>query len=244
MDNDRRSMTALMVVSFLFAGAYLGYTYYMGPSQEEVAAQQAQAAQEARAAIDADTGDAAGQGDQGDQDGTGPAQHVDPAERSAQERTYDLVTDDFAAKVSNLNGGLTSMRLVRERYLDEGDVPHQMVTTDHEQFYPLSATLHGVSIPPDAVYEVEQVSPRELNLTWEGNGFRVHRNLVAGDGPYQILSTISIENLGQEERPVRVELGSYHYVSRDDESATGLLSFASRSPNISHGICAWGEEEV
>ncbi len=241
MDDDRRSMTTLMVVSFLFAGAYLGYTYYMGPSQEELAAQEAQAAQAAQAARAGTDADAAGQSAEG---GTGPAQHVDPAERSAQERTYDLVTDDFAAKVSNLNGGLTSMRLVRERYLDEGGVPHQMVTTDNEEFYPLSATLHGVSIPPDAVYEVEQVSPGELNLTWEGNGFRVLRNLVAGDGPYQIISTISIENLGEEERPVRVELGSYHYVSRDDESATGLLSFASRSPNISHGICAWGEEEV
>jgi len=238
--DDKRSLITMMVVSLVFGGAYLAYSLYLAPSEEEGQRLEAEQAQSEAAEEEGETG----QDGEGEGEGEGPAQVVvDPSDRAAQEQLYTLRTEDFRAQVSNLNGGLTRMELLRERYAEEDGSPQQIVTTDKEEYYPNQANLGGVSMPADAVWEVEEVSDTELILRWEGNGFAVTRTLEAGDGPYQIWSTIEIENQGEQTRAVRVELGSYHYVTRDEEGG-GLLSFATRSPKISHGICAWGDEEL
>ncbi len=241
--DDRRSLTTMLVVSLVFGAGYLAYSMYLAPNADE-AAQLEQGEGDAATETESEGESATADEGDGEAEGEGPAQHVDPAERAAQERLYSITTEEFRAEVSNLNGGLTSMQLLLPRYAEKDGSHQEMVTTDKEQFYPLRAVLGGVHMPPDAVYHAEQVSPTKVLLTWHGRGFRVRRSLEAGEGPYEIWSTIQIENESAGPRPVRVNLGTYHYVTRAQEEIGGILSFASRSPFKSHGICAWGDGEL
>jgi YidC/Oxa1 family membrane protein insertase len=236
--DDRRSLITMMVVSLVFGGAYLAYSMYLAPSEEEGERLAAEEAGEESAA----DGEPRGETETDAAHGDGPAQHVDPEQRLAQEQRYTLESREARAEVSNLNGGLTSVRLLLDRYLDDSRAPQEVITTDKEEYYPFRAELLGVPMPADAVYDVQQVSPSKIVLSWEGSGFAVTRTLETG-GPYEIWSTIEIENQTGAARNVRVRLGAYHYVTREEEGA-GILSFATRSPKISQGVCAWGDGEI
>ncbi len=156
-----------------------------------------------------------------------------------EEETAEIVTDDYRAVVSSL-GGLKSFELLQDRYLVEG-APDNVVTTDKCEYYPFRLELPGLPIDPAEHWVVDQRSPREVELRWSGSGVEVVRTLTAGDGPYQLWSAVTVSNTGDADRTFRAVYTTSHYVSREEESG-GF--FASRSPEISHGICLWGEEET
>jgi len=239
MQDSRRQMLMLLVVSLLVGGGYMAYTMFFAPAPSRPAQSAPTATPAPREEPTPDDGD--GEGDAGsDQADSIPT--VDPGQRLEQQQTAVLRGDGYVATVTNLNAALTRVELTSTRWTDVDGSPMEMVTTDQEQYLPLRTDLGGVSIPPDAVWQMEQTDERSVRLRWEGNGFRVVRTLEVGEGPYQLWSTLSITNTGSRARPVRVSLWAYHYVRREDES--GGFIFASPSPKISHGLCVYGDGEV
>ncbi|MBZ0120322.1 MAG: membrane protein insertase YidC, partial [Sandaracinaceae bacterium] len=117
----------------------------------------------------------------------------------------------------------------------------RVVSTWSERYAPLRITVPGVEIPADAVWDLEQVSPTAVRLSWEGGGVRVTRKLEAGSGPYQIWSTVRVENLAAAPKRLRLEVATSHFVRAEDESG-GF--FAARSPAISQGTCVYDDETV
>jgi len=114
------------------------------------------------------------------------------------------------------------------------------LTTFREYLFPLERTSLG-NTKRLSLFHFEQVSEREVRLTWEGRGVRVVRSLSAGEGPYQIWSTTRIENTADYARTTRLEMATYHYVRREDES--GAISFMpSRSSAISQGTCIFDDD--
>jgi YidC/Oxa1 family membrane protein insertase len=233
MDDSRRMVT-IVAVTVASLGAFYAYTYLWGPESSTTGA-----------GTSAENADAANTGEPEsgtaeeptEPDSQRPA--VDPASRLAQQRTAVIETDDYRAVISNLNGGVTRLEMLRERY-EVDDEPGQMVTTDQEAFYPFALTLSGVAMPPDAVWEIEQVSPTVVRLTWAGDGFAVVRTLMAGTGPYQLWSTLRIRNDSGGTRPVRPIYTTAHYVTRDEEDSSFFIGV--QSPKLSHGICVYDEE--
>lgn len=217
---DRRQLITLLVVSLLFAGGYMVYAAMTSPDPVE--------------------GPATEQAQPGVPDGAEerPAEPPDPRQLLAAEERIPFAGEEYVAAASNLNTGLTSFELTSERWVDEGETK-DIVTTDKPPFYPLRMEVGGVDIPADAVWEVERVSENVLRFTWEGNGFRVVRQLEPGDGSYQLWSTVSVTNTSAGTRPVRLRMKTFHYVEREAEEG-GF--FAAQSPAISHGICAWNDE--
>jgi YidC/Oxa1 family membrane protein insertase len=222
---DKRQLVTLLVVSLLFGGGYMAYVAFTSPDDSG----------EERALPNDEDQSVPDQRDHGDGQGSGTV----PAQAPASEERIAIEGDGFRALVSNVNTGLASLELTTERWADQDGSTKQMVTTEKPAYYPLRAELGGVNMPEDAVWEVDRREDGSVRLTWEGNGFRVARELAAGEGPYQLWSTIAITNTSAGSRPVRVRLKTYHYVEREDEEG-GF--FAAQSPAISHGICVFGDE--
>lgn len=158
---------------------------------------------------------------------------LSPAQRVRLARTATIHGDSYVATVSNLNAAVTRFDLTGDKFHVNGR-PMNLVTTDREQYQPLRPDIGGVTIPPDAVWDMQQVSAREVRFTWRGDGVSIERKLEAGRGPYQLWSTVRIRNERNYPRRVRVNETAFHYVTREQESG-GF--FAARSPLISHGIC-------
>jgi YidC/Oxa1 family membrane protein insertase len=176
-----------------------------------------------------------------DGEGTPPA--ADPAEREALKQTKTITGEGFVAIVDNLGGGIRELRLTDDpRFTTEDGEPANMrVETPREQFAALRTHFERLGVPDDAVWELEQVSPSEVRLTWEGEGLRIVRTLSAGEGPYQIWQDIELTNTGERARRTQLGVSVYHYVRHSEESG-GFLGFGSRSPKISNGACAFGDE--
>ncbi len=163
-------------------------------------------------------------------------------ERLDTQRTATIDTPQFRATFTNLNAALVHYELKGERFTRtvtgrdgvKHVLPMDLVSTTQERYFPLRLDLGGVSIPEDAVWNVEQLSPTSVRFSWTGDGFSVVRKLEAGTGPFQLWSTLRVTNTSAGTRPVRASLYSYHYVARTEEG-TNFLS--SRSPAISQGIC-------
>ncbi|MCS6797511.1 MAG: membrane protein insertase YidC [Myxococcota bacterium] len=156
-------------------------------------------------------------------------------ERRAIERRATIESRSIRATVSSLNGGLRSATLLSERYEDTSTGrPLEMVSTDKEAYLPFRVELVGISLPPDATWQLEPLGASAVRLRWEGDGVRVTRKLEAR-GDYQLWSTIRVENLGNSPRRVRARTGVFHWVPREHE---GGGFFAAPSPRIAHGVCA------
>lgn len=235
-DNQRRTLV-LIVVAVGIALLYFAWSQFFGPDT----------ATETGEATEGEAGEAAPEAEGSEE---APAARARP-ERLARRLVGTITTDRFAAEIDNLGGGLTSFRIVGDpRFTDEEGQPLDVLSTStpgHERHgYPaaeeyesLRMQLGGVGIPEDAVWELEQVSERHVRLTWTGEGVRVVRSFLAGQGPFQLWHTTRVENLGRAERTARVELEAWHWVEREDESG-GIL--ASRSPATSSGACLFADE--
>jgi YidC/Oxa1 family membrane protein insertase len=218
MDESRRQLVTIAVVSALIGGGFLAFEYFTGdrPAPAEPATSTAPAPAEEAAPSQAPT----------------PA--GDPAERRARAQSVRLETDRYEAVLTSRNTALESFRLKGERF-KENDEPVQMVTTALEDYLPFGVELRGVGVPPDALWQVEESSPRSARFTWEGNGFRVARTFEVDEG-YALWSTLEVTNLGKGTRPVRPVFSTHHYVSAEAEGGGGLF-FMRPSPHASKGSC-------
>ena len=161
--------------------------------------------------------------------------------RLARLSELTITTDEFEASVDNLGGGLTHFRLLSERFHDAEGHPQDLVTTSDEHYRPMRISLPGAPIPDDAIWQLRQVSPTEVELRWAGQGLEIVRSISAGHGPYQLWQTVVVRNVGREERRTPLHEHTYHYV---EVASEGGGMFGGRSPNISQGLCRTDGEVV
>ncbi|GAB5549197.1 MAG: hypothetical protein SangKO_089570 [Sandaracinaceae bacterium] len=236
MEANKRSLT-LVAIAGVVGVAYYVFAQYMAPEGEPQAAETTEVAEEATE----------GEGEETDDTSPASSTGLTEDERRALLRTETIRTDLFEAELQNIGGGVRSFRLIGDpRFLEpveDGEpVPHDVVTTPADRFKALRVDLGEIGIPEDAVWDLERVSDREVRATWEGEGMRVVRSFLAGEGPYQLWSTTRVTNLADYERTTRLEMNAWHYVTRDEESGGSFIPFASRSPGISQGVCVYGDE--
>lgn len=228
MEVNKRSLW-LAALFFAVGLAYLGATelFGTGPSDEKESAETTPSAQQAqRTERGAPT--------------LTPA--ADPKEREARRQTGTIVGEGFRAHVDNLGGGIRELYLTGdERFTEDGEPINMRAQTPRERYAALRTHFARLGVPDDAIWELEQVSPSEVKLSWENDDLRIVRTLSAGSGPYQILQSIEITNNGRRDRRTQLGVSVYHYVERKDESG-GFLGLGSRSPKISSGFCVFGDE--
>lgn len=162
---------------------------------------------------------------------------VEPAEDVA---TGTIETDELIAVV-DARGALRSVRLKGEQFVEDDGLGHDVVTTDQPAYLPFQIELAFVDIPKDTVWSLRQESPTAVALSWEGDGVRVTRRFEAGRAPYQIFSTVRVQNLADAPRRTRLRVQTYHYVPREDEKG-GF--FGAPGPGTGQGICLWKDEVV
>ncbi|MBX3270215.1 MAG: membrane protein insertase YidC [Sandaracinaceae bacterium] len=241
MEDNTRRMLALAVVAVGVAVLYFLGTDLLGTAPTEEGSTEASTES---------SGASTGASPQGAEPASAPpARSV--AEREAARAVGTIVTDQFTAEIDNLGGGVTSFRITGDpRFTDEEGNPLDVLSTSTpghprrgydplERYESLRMQLGGANVPDDAVWELEQVSEREVRLRWSGDGLRIVRSFLAGEGRYQLWHTVEVRNTADYERTVRLELEVWHWVEREDESG-GF--FASRSAAISSGVCVHGEE--
>ena len=156
------------------------------------------------------------------------------AARAQSQVLGSIETDSYIARVSNLNGGLTSFALKGKHFLVNGK-PLDMVSTDKEAFLPLAIELDGWP-STGSTYALAPRSARELALSLEQDGLKVTRKLEAGRGPFQLWVTTNIENTGATPRKVQLHLRTHHYVTREAEGGNIPL-LPVRSSARSSGLC-------
>jgi YidC/Oxa1 family membrane protein insertase len=170
-----------------------------------------------------------------------PQPASDPAARAAAERFGTIETETYSARLTNLGGGLVEFGLKGEHFQVEGK-PVQMVTTSLPQYRPLALAFTG--LPPeanDAIWQLQQLSPRAVQLSGDVGGMHVTRKVEAGEGPYQIWLTTHIENRGTAQRKVGLALSTFHYVTREAEGSKVPL-LPVRSSATSHGLCLHSDD--
>jgi YidC/Oxa1 family membrane protein insertase len=172
------------------------------------------------------------------------------AARARGEQTVSITTDRYVATFTNLNTGLVHFRLKDRRFATEEGQAIDMVTTDREEYLPLRVELEGVTIPPDATWRAEQLSPTAVRFRYEGDGVVVDRKIQAGKSPYQLWSTVTVHNQGAAPRSVRMTESLYRYVTRDAEMASSMPRWLrwlplphGQSPAVTRGLCYGDEDE-
>lgn len=223
-DENRRSLLTMFMAAGAFLAIWFAYKNFFGAGPE--AGETAQQQDEATSAEEREQRAAEAR--------------RDAPERRAQVRTATITTSDMVVTIDNLGGGVSHIELVDPRYR-QAERAMDLVTTDREEFRPLRIDLPGVSIPIDAVWELEQVSPTEVLLRWQGRGLEVVRRFEAGQGPFQIWQTIRVRNIGEEEKDLRLRVSTWHYVRREDEGGSSFFGGRS-SPAVSQGVCRHGDE--
>ncbi len=231
MDDRKQPPVGLMLLPLLALGAMLAVQYFAPPKAqtEEPAAGQAaiQAPEDA----------------EGSTDEALPAQlsPADARSRAESQNLYQLESDRFVAKFTDLNTAMVSLQVKGERYLNEEGKPFELVTTDKEQYLPLAPSFSGVRIPADARWRLVESSKEKLRLEWTGDGVSVTRTWKLAEPPYQLHSSIEVRNDEATTRTVGLGITSAHYVRRAEEKG-GIIG--RPSPVLSHGICQQGDETV
>jgi YidC/Oxa1 family membrane protein insertase len=233
MDDPKRQFLFVGVIGALALGLYFwqSATAPEAPTDDAASAETAPAEGDATEATDTT--------DDGAVDDA-PGTVVDPAARAAQERRFTIETDRFVAELSSLSSGVVALHSKDERYRIDGS-PMPLVTTEREAYHPQRLQIRGVTVPPDAVWEGEKISPTEVRFRWSGDGFTVTRRVVAGTAPYQLWSTVEVRNDGSVARPVGVAFHTAHYVAKSAEES-GFIGAPSAA--MSFGVCRYGEGTV
>lgn len=236
MDDAKRQFYLLGAIGVIIAGLYL-YGELAGDPSTDAAASEAtdDGAASAPAEANAPSGSAEEAGEL-----AGTPLVAPPIERPRDDqRTYTIDTDLYRATFTDHGGGLLHFELKNEQFAGEDGSLLDLVTTDKERYLPFRIQITGADIPPDAVWEGEQLGPRAIALRWSGNGMRVTRRIEAGDAPYQLWSTVKIENESESSRYARVRYFTHHYVSKEDESG-GMIG--RPSTRLAHGLCVHAED--
>ena len=163
-----------------------------------------------------------------------------PAAPTAPERTFNIETQEFTARISSLNGGVKSFVLKDPQFTHQGQVTN-VVTTDKPSYYPLSFRVLGAAIGHFPEWQVQALGPRGVRLHTEVDGVAVERKVEAGNGPYQLWVTTTLQNRGTEPRKLTLDENTFHYVPREAESG-GVPLLPARSSKMSSGLCAHAED--
>jgi YidC/Oxa1 family membrane protein insertase len=233
MDERRTPPVWLMLLPLLGLAGLVAYQHFVPPTppSEPVAVAQA----DESAALQAEPVDQPAAAEQRS------AAAADPQARTASERRYELENDRVIAAFTNLNTAMVSLRVKGDRYLDPEGNPHELVTTDKEQYLPLAPELSGIAIPADALWTVAEASNVRVRFEWVGDGVTVTRTWEIAEPLYQLSSTVTVRNDGTSRRSVGLGITSAHYVRREDEKG-GF--FGRPSPALSHGICQQADETI
>lgn len=231
VDDRKRPPFILMILPLIALGAVLAAQHFWPAQKETPALVTAQQSPAEPSPVPTESGRPA-------------AAEPSPAQtrsRLESQRIETLENDRFVASFTDLNTAMVSLRVKGERYHDQEGNPYELVTTDKERYFPLTPVFSGVSIPPDARWEVVEASDSRIRFRWTGDGVSVTRTWELGKSPYQLLSTIDVVNESPSARTVDVGIESAHYVPRENEKR-GF--FGRPSPSLSHGICQVGDETI
>lgn len=218
-----KSRLVMLVVTLAVGLGYYAWSQYFGPQHPDT--------------------DESSQAAEGDGDTPQPAPPADEPDRpEAARETATLRGEGFEATVDNLSGGITEFRLLGDpRFTHEGE-PINLITTNRPEYASLRMTLARAGLPESPVWQIRGApDQRQVTLTYEGNGLRIERKLIVGDGPYQVWSDVRVTNTTERDKHTRLELSVFHYVERSDEGGS-ILGLGNRSPNISYGACIYDDE--
>jgi YidC/Oxa1 family membrane protein insertase len=212
-------MSTILVAGAAFLAVYYGSQYFFGDrtphATDSVAPDESALSPEETAAREADA-----------------RSHAVARLDRFEEAT--ITTDEFEASIDNLGGGLTHFLLLGERFHDSEGGAQDLVTTDDEHYRPMRISLPGAPIPSDAIWDMRQISPTQIELRWAGQGLEIVRSISAGSAPYQLWQTVVVRNVGTASRRTPLYEHTYHYV---EVSSEGGGMFGGRSPQISQGLC-------
>ncbi|MBT8470363.1 MAG: membrane protein insertase YidC [Deltaproteobacteria bacterium] len=228
MDDRKQPPVALMMLPLLALGAILAVQYFAPP----------------RAQTEEPVGQAPVQAPELGERGSDEAlpTQISPADaksRADSQKLYQLENDGFVASFTDLNTAMVSLQVKGDRYLNEEGDPFELVTTDKEQYLPLTPSFSGVTIPADARWRLRESSTEKLSFEWAGDGVSVIRTWELAEPPYQLRSSFEVRNDDSRSRSVGLGITSAHYVRRTDEKG-GMIG--RPSPALSHGICGQGDE--
>jgi YidC/Oxa1 family membrane protein insertase len=231
MGDRKQPPVALLILPLAALGAMLAVQYFSPPKAQTEEPTTEQAPEQALE-TSKDTAD----------DST-PAQlsPADSRSRAESQKLYRLEDDRIVASFTDLNSAMVSLQVKGERYLDEEGNSFELVTTDKEAYLPLAPSLSGVTLPPEARWQVVESSNRRLRFEWAGDGVSVTRTWELAEPPYQLRSSIEVRNDDPHARTIGLGITSAHYVRREDEKG-GF--FGRPSPALSHGICQQGDETI
>ncbi|MET0387666.1 MAG: membrane protein insertase YidC [Polyangiales bacterium] len=163
-----------------------------------------------------------------------------PAAAPAAERTFDIDTEEFQARVSSLNGGVKSFTL-KDKQFERKGIATNVVTTDKPAYYPLSFRLIGAQLGDHPQWQAQSIGPRAVRLHTEADGIAIERKLEAGNGPYQLWLTTTLHNRSDKPRKLTLDETTFHYLARAAESG-GVPLLPANSPKISAGLCAHADD--
>jgi len=235
MDERKPLPIALLVLPLVALGAMLAVQYFSPPKAQTEEPATERAAEQAPEEASQDSENTAGEAT--------PAQLLptDSRSRTESQQLYTLENNRLIASFTNLNTAMVGLQVKGERYLDEEGNPFELVTTDKEAYLPLAPVLSGVTVPPDAHWQVLEASNQRLRFQWAGDGVLVTRTWELAEPPYQLHSSIDVRNDDPRARSIGLSITSAHYVRREDEKG----GFIGRpSPALSHGICQQGDETI
>ncbi len=239
MDNPKRHLITLAIFGALLGVSYFGAEYFVPASQQSTSESSTKA--DPSTARGADGRAQAQAAPRESKPSAGSSQNAIAASRRLRNApTVEIKTDHMMAKFTASNAALVSLRLRGARFRRNGQ-PIELVTTDKREYLPLRAEIQGVNIPDGAQWKAQQLSPRAVAFRWSNMRWAVVQKIEAGEAPYQLWSTLRVENRARQAKQVQVSLQTHHYVPREDEDG-GFLG--RPAPAISHGICRYDDELV
>lgn len=141
-------------------------------------------------------------------------------------------SDDFVATF-DVDSAALSHFVFRDSRFERDGVPIDLVTTDKPAYLPLGLSVDGKLLTSG--FRGEALGPSAVRFMRKlDNGLVLVRKVEAGQGPYQLWSTLRIDNPTGSARNVQVAIEGHHYVRREHEQG-GFL--AGRSPLVAAGIC-------
>lgn len=234
MDDRKQPPIALLLLPLVALGAMLAFQYFAPPKAQTEQPQPEQTEQAATLVAE----QPAVNGDEPSPTQVSPS---DARSRVESQSLYRLEDDRIIATFTDLNSAMVGLQVKGERYLDKEGNHHELVTTDKEAYLPLAPSFSGVTVPPDARWQMVESSEKEVRFQWAGDGVTVTRTWELAEPPYQLRSSIEIRNDEAHSRSVGLGITSAHYVRRGDEKG-GF--FGRPSPALSHGICQQGDETI
>jgi YidC/Oxa1 family membrane protein insertase len=150
-----------------------------------------------------------------------------------------LESADYRATLSTRNTGVTAFEMKDPRYQRDQRAIN-LVTTDKPQFYPLRFTVKGVDLESGPAWEVLPGTPgHEVRFRAARGELTFTRKVEVGDGPFQVWSTLRIENHGKADRTLELTFEGHHYAKRSDEEG---VMFARSA--LTPGVLCYADEEA